>query len=145
MAHVNQQIREAAETRLAAVPALATVYTSRSANLIEADLPAAVIGTGLDEVVGSTKDGREVRTVTLTVVLVANAEQDALDDTLDALRVAVETALADDLGGLATNMHHTGAELELGTDEDGERWFAFYALGWVLQVFTQVGDPETML
>lgn len=143
--HVNRQVREAVKTRLDATALFASVSTNRSANLVETELPAAIIGTGLDEVEQATKDGRERRAVTLTVVVVADGAEPTLDDDLDALRVGIELALSDQLGGLVTNMAHTGGELDLGTDEDGERWFAFLVLSWTLQVWTQRGDPETAL
>lgn len=142
--HVNQQVREAARERIAGIPTIPalSIFTNRSANLTDAELPAVVIGTGTDEVGVATKDGLERREITLTVVIVADGDAYDLDDGLDALRFEIEEAMAGDLGGLATGIEHTGGELEMGTDEDGERWFAFYALSWRVEVWTEQGNPE---
>lgn len=147
--HVNQQVREAVKKRLdeiAAFPPL-SVFTNRTANLRDADLPAVVINTTSDEVSLETKDEppEERRVIDLTVVIVADGDVETLDDDLDDLRARVEQALADDLGGLAFHMEHTGAELDMGADEDGHRWYAFLALSWTVEVWTLKGQPEEVL
>src|SRR5690606_36157180 len=128
--HVNRQVREAAATRLEGTGAFQVVETNRSANLVDAELPAAVVGTPTDEVELESKDDDERRTITLTVTIVADGSSETLDDDLDELRAHAEAALAGDLDGLAFDLRHTGGELTLGSDEEGERWFGFYVLTW---------------
>lgn len=142
--HVNQRVREAAADLIGDTGSFGAVYTNRSANLLDASLPIAVVGTGVDTVATETKDDPpdERRQITMTVTIVADGSSETLDDDLDALREGVEEALAGDLGGLADFVEHTGAELDMGTDEDGDRWFAFYALSWEVTVWTTQGDPE---
>jgi hypothetical protein len=149
VAHVNKQIRDAFKARIATVEAVGTVDSNRGADLLEADLPAVVVETGRDVVEPGSKPYKgaaalERRTVEVTAVIVAEADA-ALDDTLDALRSSIETAVRSDdtLGGIATEVRHTGGELDVGADEEGERWFAFYALGWEVVVWTHEGAPET--
>lgn len=143
--HVNQRIRQAAADRIAATGAFTVVSTNRSANLSAGHLPAAVIGTSTDEVAIDTKDDPpdERRTITMTVTIVEDAsDAETIDDRMDDLRVTVEEALAGDLDGLAWWMEHTGGDLQLGSDEDGDQWLAFYVLSWTVQVRTQQGKPQ---
>lgn len=145
--HVNQQIREAARERLEELTTISpsSIFTNRSANLTDAELPAVIIGTGTDTVEVMTKDQLERREITLTVVIIADGDAYDLDDDLDTLRSEVEVAMAGDLGGIATGIEHTGAELEMGTDEEGDRWFAFYALSWRVEAWTEQGTPEVAI
>lgn len=126
---------------------LASISTNRGRNLADADLPAVVIGTGSDDVALATKPPLplEQRIVTVTVVIVADGETETLDDDLDTLRERIEIAMAQDqdLGGLAKRVVHTGGELDMGSDEDGERWYGFLALSWLVEIWTQLGDPVT--
>jgi hypothetical protein len=144
--HVNTQVRNAAKVRLDAT-SLETVLTQRGSNLLELELPAAVISTTSWESGNATKglDETERRQIELGVVLVLNADVQDLDDQADALTVEVEAALADDLGGLAKRMEHQGGDLELMEDEAGDRWVAFLALRWMVEIWTVRGDPEVAL
>ncbi|HSH44728.1 MAG TPA: hypothetical protein VK966_02675 [Longimicrobiales bacterium] len=143
--HVNQQAREWVRDALSDAGEFASISTNRSNDLLFDDLPAAVIGTATDEVERATKDGHETRVIALSVVIVADGESQSLDDDLDALRTVVEKAVSGDMGGLAHRLEHTGGELDMGTDEDGDRWYAFLALGWDVEIWTEPGDPETAL
>lgn len=145
--HVNRQIREAVRERLEGIDGIAAVYTNRSVDLTDIDLPAIVVVTSLDEVSTETSDDppRQKREIVLTVVVVADGETEGLDDDLDAFRVEIERALADDLGGLAWYMEHTGGELDVKPVDDGERWYAFLALSWNVYVWTNQGEPEVKL
>lgn len=145
--HANRQIREAVRERLEAIPGIPAVYTNRSADLTDVDLPAVVIVTPTDEVRTETSDDppRQHRQVQLTVVVIADGEAEGLDDDLDELRVDIERALAGDLDGLAWYMEHTGAELDVRPAEDGERWYAFLAMSWTVEVWTNEGTPEEVL
>lgn len=144
--HANRQIRDRAAALLVGGDAFRSVFTNRTANLVDAHLPAAVVGTAFDQVTLETKDDPplEKREISLTVTIIADGDSETLDDDLDELRVAAESALGEDLDGLAWLLEHTGAELEMGSDEDGSRWFAFYALSWTVTVWTQQGNPEEL-
>lgn len=149
MSHVNQQARDVVKSRLVALDVFGSVSSNRGADLVDSELPAAIVQTDRDAVEDASKawadDGLESRKLELAVVIVADADEDGLDDTLDALRAQVEAAIgADDtLGGIAKRAEHTGGELDLGRIEDGERWYAFLALTWEVEMWTHKGDPET--
>jgi hypothetical protein len=151
--HVNRQVRDEAATRLNDVGGLAAVSTNQGWNLRVDLLPAAIVGTRTDTVEDGTKqwsadvDRTELRTIELTVEIVADGEKETLDDDMDALRADVEAALGADVdfGGLAGRVQHTGGELVLGTDEEGNRWFAFLVLTWEIEVWTEAGNPEVAL
>ena len=145
MAHVNKQVRDAVAAALGSI--LATVSTNRAADLFAADLPAGVVGTATDAVEPWSKGPplEELRTIELAVVVVAEGESDALDDDLDELRVQIEPAVLTAVASIARHARHTGGEIDLGSDEEGERWFAFLSLSWEIEIVTAVGDPETAL
>jgi hypothetical protein len=147
--HVNTQVRHAVRDRIEPIMALKAVFTNRSADIVEGSLPAAVIQTTTDDVVTAAKAGKdsdplERRTITLSVVVVADGRSEELDDELDAVRAEIEARMgADDtLGGIAKKLEHRGADLDMMTDEDGDRWYAFLALAWEIEVWTEQGNPE---
>lgn len=90
--HVNQQVREAIKAKLLNTGAFAMVATNRGANLEEVDLPAAIITTTSDDITTETKDEPipERRIIRVSVVIVADAAMEDLDDRMDDLRVEVE-------------------------------------------------------
>lgn len=139
--HVNQRVREAARERVEGTDLFAHVFTHRTANLVDAQLPAVVITTSTDEVAVQTKDDppSERRRIELMITIVADGESETLDDDLDDLRAAIEDVMQGDLGGSAWCSEHTGGALELA--EAGDRWFAFYALSWEVTVWTEQGSP----
>jgi hypothetical protein len=147
--HVNQLVREAVRAELTALSELESVSTNQASDLLDVDMPAAIIATGTDAVEpwskGSNGARREKRTLSLTVVVVSRGESNTLDDDMDELRVLIEPAVLVALDPIAEQVDHTGGELEMGTDEEGARWFAFLALSWEVVVITEVGDPETAL
>lgn len=150
--HVNRQVRDEFRSRLLGISAIASATTNRGADLTDSDLPAAIVLTGTDEVSVESKPTATERAllrreIPVEVVVVADGDSETLDDDLDALRASAEAAIAadDDLGGLAQDVTHTGADLDMGTDEEGHRWYAFLTLGWTVVVWTREGDPETAL
>ncbi len=149
--HVNQQVREKVAAKLGGVTGLEAVFTNRGANLTDADLPAAMVLTSTDEVETASKtkgvEPLEKRTIRTDVVLVASGSAEGVDDDLDALRLGVEQEMStdDDLDGLAHRVTHTGAELDIGTDEDGENWYAFLVLSYEIEAWTERGTPETAI
>lgn len=142
--HINRRIRQAIRERLEAADVFADVFTNRPGSLSDKRLPAAVITTGTDEVSVQDKDAppAERRSIEVSIMIVGDGESESVDDDMDELRSQVEQRLAGDLDGLAWFMEHTGGSLELATDEDGDRWFAFYALSWRVEVWTEQGNPE---
>lgn len=146
MSHVNTQLRAEVASRLTDLGIFGSVSTNRSNDLDLVDLPAAVITTPRDAVQKETKDVEEQRVVELVIVIVIDGEVTELDDALDAFRVQVEQELGDgDLGGLAFELAHTGGEIDIAREEDGDRWFAFLTLEWEVVIWTARGDPETAL
>lgn len=150
MAHVDQQVRDEVASRITALSAFDRVATNIGDDLRDGDLPAAVVQTPGDTTEDASKgwagaEPLEKRTIRLVVVLVADAGMDTVDDTLSALRAQVEAAVASDgtLDGIAKEVEHVSADLDVGTTEDGERWYAFLALEWEVEVWTHRGDPET--
>lgn len=150
MAHVNQQVRDEVASRLTALAAFGSVTTNRSNPLDPGDLPAAIVQTFEDTVEDASKawaanEPLERRTIPLAVVLVVDAEEADLDDTLDDLRSQVETTVASDgtLGGIAKEIDHTGAVLDVPEEPIGDAWLAFYALTWEIEVWTHKGSPGT--
>lgn len=150
--HVNEQIRAEFETRILGVSAIGSAHTNRGPNLTDADLPAAIIQTPSDEVSiqskpTSTTRQLERREIEVVVVVVADGDSETLDDDLDDLRASIEVAVGadDDLGGIAHEVIHNGIELDMGTDDEGARWYAFLSLMWNVEVWTYKGDPETAI
>ena len=147
MTHVNAQVRDAVAASLEANTSLEVVFTNRAADLIDADLPAAVIATATDDVArfskGTSVSGpTELRIIQLAVVVVLYGDSETVDDDADALRVEIEPLVGPALSSVARVATHTGSELDIGTDEEGESWYAFLALTWEVEVVTAVGDPE---
>ena len=59
------------------------------------------------------------------MTVVARGDSDTLDDDLDDLRAQIEPAVYDTLTPLsAFPVQHTGGELDMLADEEGDRWFA---------------------
>lgn len=144
MAHVNQQVREQAKEQLVS-HGFGTVYTNDGPDLADAVFPAAVLTTRTDSVEVRSQDGLERRLITLTGVIVADGDSDTLDDDMDDLRALAEAALAGDLNEIAHSVEHTGGELDMGKEEEGERWYAFYTLTWQVEAWTRAGAPEVAL
>lgn len=150
MAHVNQQVRDEFATRLGTVGGLTSVFSNRGADLYDDVMPAAVIETVDDQVSRESKGfigepALQKRVIDVSVVVVASGAMADIDDTLDALRVDIEEAIAtdEDLGGIAQDVIHTGGSLRVGSDEEGANWYAFLTLTWQVHVWTELGDSET--
>ena len=149
--HVNRQVREAAAAALAST-SLQSISSNRAIDLLETDLPAGVVGTSIDTVerwnkgVGKGKDPEDLRTIELTVSVVARGDSETLDDDLDALRAQIEPVVYSALAPLsALPVQHTGGELDMLADEEGSRWFAVLELTWEIRIATELGDPEFLL
>jgi hypothetical protein len=148
--HVYQQARDKVREKLEAEAGLVGVWSNRGASLPEAGLPLGAVATGTDTVVPFHKGAvglapTELRTVALSVVIVADGGTEGLDDYLDDLRAKVEPLVLEALEGFAKEVRHTGGELDMGADEDGQGWFAFLALGWDVELVTEKGKPEAVV
>lgn len=150
MAHIKKQVRDVFQTRLAALASIASAHTNRGPDLTDGDLPAAIIQTPDEDAQIATKGSSTTRAlysreVEVAVVIVAEGASDTLDDDLDALQADAEGAIEadEDLGGLAHQSDFIGSDLDMGTDEDGHRWYAFLTLTWRVEIWTEKGDPET--
>lgn len=149
MAHVNKQVRDAIKAALLESEAFRAV-TSSQVSLVDTEMPAAAVATGTDAVEPHSKGTsssapRELRTITLTVAIVLEADPEDVEDELDALRVVVEPLIPTALASIARQLRHTGSQQDLLEDEEGERWFGALVLAWEVEVVTAVGDPETAL
>lgn len=146
MAHVNQQVRDAVKAALLG-GLVQTIRPTAGPDLLDVEFPAAVVETDGDEV-GPWSKGppvQEVRSIALTVLVVAAGDPDTLADELDTLRSSIETAVGGSLAAIARQLTHTGGETTYGTDEETDRWVGFLALAWVVDVVTEKGNPETAL
>ena len=96
MAHVRQQIREAAATLLSGLTTTGTrVYQSRIYTLRDPDLPCLLISTDDEQItaLGPEESTAQERTLQLSIRCVSKQVAD-MDDTLDTMLAEVETALA---------------------------------------------------
>jgi hypothetical protein len=151
--HVNQQLRQKVKGRLFHVPGLALLDANHAEGLDDVELPAALIATGTDSVEPLSKRwsgerGTEKRLVSLEVAVIARGDTVDLDDHLDSLRAAIEAELLKDdsrLGGFAQDLTHLGGELEMGSESDGEHWYAILTLRWSVEIWTEEGNPEVAL
>jgi hypothetical protein len=144
--HVNQQARDAVAAALDAL-SFTIVRTTSAEDLLDVDMPSALVLTPADTVEPWSKGPppEELRTVALGIILAIEGEPETLQADLDALRVQVEPVVATALTSIARHVRHTGGESETLADEEGERWFAFLALAWDVEIVTALGDPETAL
>lgn len=147
--HVNRQVRDRVAAELEAT-SLQTVSSNRGRDLLDPDLPAGIVGTGDDEVEPFNKGYKggtpeEIRSIELTVTIVANAASETLDDDLDALRAQIEPLVFKALDGLALNVRHVGGSLDVMPDDEGAKWYAFLVLAWEVRVPTEIADPERAL
>lgn len=141
----RKAIRDAAVARIqAAGTALgARVFSNRVTPIQTRDLPAAVVFTRGETVSAISEapriDRRELR---LVVHLVAIANE-AVDDQLDALAAAVESAIygGNDLGGLVSTIGLASIEGPELSDE-GERITGNLALVWTVVYETEPREAE---
>jgi hypothetical protein len=141
--HSRQTIRELFETALAGVPA--TVMAGRIAKLDEANLPAVLVyskrETSNFDRLGYTSLRRELH---VTVEIIAQADYDDIDDTLDDLAVAVETALG---GTVVKGPTIDDVEListDFDNDTTGEKALGRCTMVYKLFYYTASDAPQTL-
>ena len=143
--HVRRQIREAAASVLAALSTTGTrVSQSRMRPRADAALPALLIETNEESISPHSIGAQLQRDLTLTVRGVAKATSD-VDDTLDAIALEVETALAaaPTLGGLSSQT--ALQRITVDFDDSTDKPVGVIALDYQVTYFTNAGSPGSIL
>lgn len=148
MAHVRQQIREAAATAVAGLATTgARVFQSRIRPLAESELPCLRIDTD-DEVIAEMSPvagGPMARELRLTVTGLALATSN-LDDTLDTIAAEVEVvmlATSQTLGGKAKAIQLRGLSVEI--DDSLQKPVGAIRMEFAITYITAKGSPSTAL
>lgn len=149
--HVRKQIRSAAivlATGLAATGA--RVFDSRAVALNESNLPCWIVRTEDEEIavddttLGATKN--EHRTIELCFEGMAREASGAsVQDDLDEMVKELEVAIAADytLGGLVKDSHLMNIEID--TDDSGDRVFGAVRVVYSVNYWTARGAPDVSL
>lgn len=139
--HVRRQLREAAATAVTGLTTTGSrVFQSRMRPQADAGLPCLLVATNDEAVSPGSVGAMQERELTLTVTGVAKASAD-VDDTLDAMALEVETALAaaHTLGGLAAGMELRGLKVEF--DDETDKPVGQISLDYRLTYFVSSGSP----
>jgi hypothetical protein len=145
MAHIRKQIRDRIEAVLSsAVTAVSgRVYASRVYPLSEAKLPALTLSTGSE-----TSDLITIGVKTLSRALTVHVDAyvrvtDTFDDSVDAIAVEIEEALAADftVNGLAKDIVLTGTDVEFSGET--EQPLGIARLTFRVRYVTSISDVET--
>lgn len=145
MAHVRQQIREAAATLVTGLTTTgANVFQSRVYNLQESQLPALLVYTSQEaiELADGTLDAPQR---ILSLVIEGKAQATAnVEDTLDDIAKEVEIALGADItvGGLAHGNDLTNTLKQVTAE--GDQPIGSVQLTYDVKYRTPFGDPETV-
>lgn len=146
MTHVRKQIRDKVETLLTGLSTTGSrVYSTRLYRTETANLPCLLIYTKSEPVsVDSLHPRRYERQLELVVDGIASATSN-LDDTLDAIGLEVEEALAanQSLDGLAKDTVFTGSEIEFNAE--GQQPVGTIRLTFNVFYRTAATDVETAL
>ena len=120
MTHKRQAIRHAIAAQLETAPALlGRVVTTRARPTAPDELPVAIVYALTESSSKATIGGRLSRTLNVAVELRASSVG-ALDDTLDALSLAVEQAMATDRTFRKTVIDSSLTNTAIGLDGEGE-------------------------
>lgn len=145
MAHVRQQIREAAATALTGLTTSGSrVYQSRVHPLDAASLPCLLVNTDDEDVTSLKISSPDMldRRLTLTVRAVARASSN-LDDTLDTMVSEVEVALgATTLSGKVKTLTLDGIGIET---EQGDKPVGIASMKFSATYMTAANAPETAI
>ncbi|MEL6219457.1 MAG: hypothetical protein AAFR79_13490 [Pseudomonadota bacterium] len=142
MAHVRQQLREAAIAALGNIAAFegrVTALRAHARNI--GDLPAAQVSVPIEE--NERLDTQALlRRLELQVMVLAASS--AVEDDLDALAVSIETAITGSAAvqAVASDIYLSGAAVEIG--DPGETKMAELTLSFATVVMTPDDDPETV-
>ena len=154
MSHARQQIREAVGTLLsAAMVSYRHVFNSRLPRARDV-LPYALVYTPSEN---STKITihppaiiqRDIDLVTQLFVRLTN-DTATHEETMDAAAAEVETKLTQAivstaLGGKVKLFALQSTDSEIITEDENSRTYATISLGWLVQVNTVEGSPETLI
>jgi hypothetical protein len=134
MSHVRTQIRDDIATRLTGLATTGNrVHQSRIPPRGDADLPCLLITTNDEEIEQSLIGGLFQRHLELVVIGVAKANS-AIDDTLDAIALDVETTMAGD-------RRASLMRIETDFDDELDRPVGRIALHYRVFYSTRAGDP----
>jgi hypothetical protein len=142
--HVRKQLRDSIKTALETATGL-SVHTNRVEDLVGIDLPAIVVLTDTETAERLDKSGALHRQITAAIVLIVDGASVTLDEELDAFSVSIETALGGDPPSPAYQIDLLSTELDLQSDEDGDRWFGYLVLEYTANVFTTKADPTAAI
>lgn len=145
MAHVRKQIRDRVATLVTGLPTTgANVYKMRRYALDDAKLPAICVYT-MDESSSLITIGSRTlnRTINVAVQAFAVGSSTAISDTIDAICVEVEEAIAADfqLNGLAKSCVLTESQIDISVE--GEKSVGNVSLIYSVDYVTTIGDVET--
>lgn len=145
MAHVRKQIRDRVATLVTGLPTTgANVYKMRRYALDDAKLPAICVYT-MDESSSLITIGSRTlnRTINVAVQAFAVGSSTAISDTIDAICVEVEEAIAADfqLNGLAKSCVLTESQIDISVE--GEKSVGNVSLIYSVDYVTSIGDVET--
>ena len=145
MAHVRKQIRDRIATLVTGLPTTgANVYKMRRYALDDAKLPAICVYT-MDESSSLITIGSRTlnRTINVAVQAFAVGSSTTISDTIDAICVQVEEAIAADfqLNGLARSCVLTESQIDISVE--GEKSVGNVSLIYSVEYVTTIGDVET--
>lgn len=145
MAHVRKQIRDRVATLVAGLPTTgANVYKMRRYALDDAKLPAICVYT-MDESSSLITIGSRTlnRTINVAVQAFAVGPSSTISDTIDAICVEVEEAIAADfqLNGLAKSCVLTESQIDISVE--GEKSVGNVSLIYSVDYVTSITDVET--
>ena len=145
MAHVRKQIRDRIATLVTGLPTTgANVYKMRRYALDDAKLPAICVYT-MDESSSLITIGSRTlkRTINVAVQAFAVGSSTTISDTIDAICVKVEEAIAADfqLNGLARSCVLTESQIDISVE--GEKSVGNVSLIYSVEYVTTIGDVET--
>jgi len=145
MAHLRKQIRDRVVTNLTGLSTTASrVYASRVYPMAAANLPGICVYAKSEEIETTTltPPRTQVRTLALVVEGYAAATS-SLDDTLDAISLEVEEALAGDLtqNSLARDTRVSGVEADYS--DEGEQPVGVVQISVEIEYVAAENDLET--
>ena len=143
--HVRTQIRDRVAALLAHV---GTVYKARVYPTGECALPVVLVSCGpeqMEPVTLSLSSGYQLERVLAIIVEARVADCSDLDEALNELAVAIETALGADptLGGAAHDSHPVA--IEVSRSGDGRQPIGAIRMTFEVRYSTSTVDPETLI
>lgn len=140
MAHPRETLRKAVKTAINGVAGL-TAYDTRFYPVSEDDLPCCHVYVTSEDAEDVAMDGRQRREANISALITVKVN-DAPEDALDALCLAVEKAVSADttLGGAALDIALTGTEFD--TDGGADQKIMSATLNYSGLYVCRADDPE---